>query len=102
MGIKTSFITDYMHTVVTLVVIFLFAFSAYVTNATLGSPGKVYDTVVAASRMHPVEGNAQGELFDDAVQGGRDFLDDGGGFDGVAESMMSGDVVVSREGEGWG
>ena len=62
-GIKATFITDYMHTVVILVVIFMFAFSAYATNSTLGSPGKVYDALVAASRLHPVEGNAQGSYL---------------------------------------
>ena len=62
-GIKATFITDYMHTVVILVVIFMFAFSAYATNSSLGSPGKVYDALVAASRLHPVEGNAQGSYL---------------------------------------
>ncbi|KAJ6144259.1 hypothetical protein N7470_008154 [Penicillium chermesinum] len=62
-GIKATFITDYLHTVVILVVIFLFAFSAYATNAQLGSPGRVYDALVAASQRHPVEGNAQGSYL---------------------------------------
>lgn len=62
-GIKATFITDYMHTVVIIVVIFIFAFSAYATNAELGSPGKVYDALVAASELHPVEGNAQGSYL---------------------------------------
>jgi SSS family transporter len=62
-GIKATFITDYMHTVVILVVIFLFAFSAYATNAELGSPAKVYDALVAASQRHPVEGNAEGSYL---------------------------------------
>lgn len=59
-GIKATFITDYMHTVVILVVIFLFAFSAYATNAELGSPSRVYDALVEAAKRHPVEGNAEG------------------------------------------
>lgn len=62
-GIKATFITDYMHTVVILVVIFLFAFSAYATNAELGSPSKVYDALVEAANRHPVEGNAQGSYL---------------------------------------
>ncbi|KAJ5574570.1 hypothetical protein N7450_008469 [Penicillium hetheringtonii] len=59
-GIKATFITDYLHTVVILVIIFLFAFSAYATNAELGSPSRVYDALVAAAKRHPVEGNAEG------------------------------------------
>ncbi|KAJ5629987.1 hypothetical protein N7528_003644 [Penicillium herquei] len=62
-GIKATFITDYMHTVVILVVIFLFAFSAYATNAELGSPGKVYDALVEAANRHPVAGNAEGSYL---------------------------------------
>ncbi|KAJ6005332.1 hypothetical protein N7451_003276 [Penicillium sp. IBT 35674x] len=62
-GIKATFITDYMHTVVILVVIFLFAFSAYATNAELGSPGAVYDALVAAAKQHPVDGNAEGSYL---------------------------------------
>ncbi|KAJ5921755.1 hypothetical protein N7454_009229 [Penicillium verhagenii] len=62
-GIKATFITDYMHTVVILVVIFLFAFSAYATNAELGSPGRVYDALVKAAKQHPVEGNAEGSYL---------------------------------------
>ncbi|KAJ6119302.1 hypothetical protein N7523_003582 [Penicillium sp. IBT 18751x] len=62
-GIKATFITDYLHTVVILVVIFLFAFSAYATNAELGSPGRVYDALVAAAKAHPVEGNAEGSYL---------------------------------------
>ncbi|KAJ5183414.1 hypothetical protein N7492_001030 [Penicillium capsulatum] len=62
-GIKATFITDYMHTVVILVVIFLFAFSAYATNSQLGSPSRVYDALVAAAKQHPVEGNAGGSYL---------------------------------------
>ena len=62
-GIKATFITDYMHTVVILVVIFLFAFSAYATHAELGSPSRVYDALVEAAKAHPVEGNAGGSYL---------------------------------------
>ncbi|PYI36640.1 urea transporter [Aspergillus indologenus CBS 114.80] len=62
-GIKATFITDYMHTVVIIVVIFIFAFSAYATNDKLGSPGAVYEALVAASNRHPVEGNAEGSYL---------------------------------------
>ncbi|OJJ75066.1 hypothetical protein ASPBRDRAFT_119717 [Aspergillus brasiliensis CBS 101740] len=62
-GIKATFITDYMHTVVIIVVIFIFAFSAYATSDKLGSPGAVYDALVAASKLHPVDGNAEGSYL---------------------------------------
>ncbi|CAK3767641.1 urea active transporter 1 [Lecanosticta acicola] len=62
-GIKATFLTDYVHTVVILIIIFLFAFTAYATNSILGSPGAVYDALVAASERHPIEGNAGGSYL---------------------------------------
>jgi SSS family transporter len=62
-GIKATFITDYMHTVVIIVIIFIFSFSAYATSDKLGSPGKVYDLLVQAAQLHPVEGNAEGSYL---------------------------------------
>lgn len=55
--------TDYVHTVIILVIIFLFAFSAYATNDIIGSPGRVYDLLVQAAKAHPVEGNTDGSYL---------------------------------------
>ena len=55
--------TDYVHTVVILVIILLFAFTAYATNNIIGSPGRVYDLLVEAAKAHPVEGNAGGSYL---------------------------------------
>ena len=62
-GIKATFLTDYVHTVMLLIIIFIFAFTAYATSSTLGSPGKVYDLLVTAAKAHPVDGNAQGSYL---------------------------------------
>lgn len=62
-GIKATFLTDYVHTVMILIIIFIFAFTAYTTNVNLGSPGKVYDLLVQAAKTHPVAGNAQGSYL---------------------------------------
>ena len=62
-GIKATFLTDYVHTVVLLVIILVFAFSTYATNVDLGSPKKVYDLIVQASISHPVKGNAEGSYL---------------------------------------
>ncbi|KAI5198836.1 hypothetical protein AUEXF2481DRAFT_62688 [Aureobasidium subglaciale EXF-2481] len=62
-GIKATFITDWVHTVVILVIIFLFAFTTYATNNILGSPSAVYDALKAASARHPVDGNAEGSYL---------------------------------------
>lgn len=52
-----------VHTVMLIIIIFIFAFTAYTTNANLGSPGKVYDLLVEAGKRHPVEGNAEGSYL---------------------------------------
>ncbi|EXJ90104.1 hypothetical protein A1O3_03173 [Capronia epimyces CBS 606.96] len=62
-GIKATFLTDYIHTVIILVIIFVFAFSAYATNDIAGSPGKVWELLVEASKRHPVKGNAEGSYL---------------------------------------
>ncbi|PSN66870.1 urea active transporter [Corynespora cassiicola Philippines] len=62
-GIKATFLTDYAHTVVILVILLMFAFTAYATNEVLGSPSRVFDLLVEAARKHPVEGNAGGSYL---------------------------------------
>ncbi|CCX30930.1 Sodium:solute symporter family-domain-containing protein [Pyronema domesticum] len=62
-GIKATFLTDYVHTVIILVIIFIFAFTTYATSDILGSPGAVWDALQAASARHPVEGNAGGSYL---------------------------------------
>ena len=46
-----------------LVIILTFAFTAYATNENLGSPARVHDLLVEATRAHPVEGNEQGSYL---------------------------------------
>jgi Na+/proline symporter len=51
------------HTVVILIILLMFAFTAYATNENLGSPSRVFDLLVEASKRHPVEGNAGGSYL---------------------------------------
>lgn len=62
-GIKATFLTDYVHTVAVLLIILFFAFTTFTTSSVLGSPSKVYDLLVNASQMHPVDGNAEGSYL---------------------------------------
>ncbi|KAH9897323.1 Sodium:solute symporter family-domain-containing protein [Xylariomycetidae sp. FL2044] len=63
-GIKATFLTDYVHTVVILVIILIFALTAYATpSGVLGSPSAVYDRLVGAAALHPVDGNADGSYL---------------------------------------
>lgn len=60
---RATFLTDYIHTVVILVIIFIFAFTTYATSEILGSPGAVWDALQQASKRHPVDGNAGGSYL---------------------------------------
>ena len=44
-------------------VLVLMKLLAYTTNENLGSPGKVYDLLTQAAKVHPVEGNADGSYL---------------------------------------
>lgn len=46
-----------------LIIILIFALTAYSSNDNLGSPGKVYDLLVQAAKAHPVAGNAEGSYL---------------------------------------
>lgn len=57
-----------------LIIILIFAFTAYSTNEHLGSPGAVYDLLVAAAQRHPVEGNQDGSYLTMRSQEGAIFF----------------------------
>jgi SSS family transporter len=73
-GIKATFITDYLHTIVIVVVILVFAFNAYAISDKLGSPGKVYDILVAVGKTNPVAGNSEGSYLTMKSRGGGIFF----------------------------
>lgn len=62
-GIKATFITDYLHTIVLLVIILVFAFTTYANHDVLGSPSRVYDLLMERALSHPVPGNEQGSYL---------------------------------------
>ncbi|KAH6711548.1 urea active transporter-like protein [Leptodontidium sp. 2 PMI_412] len=62
-GIKATFLTDWVHTFILLIIILIFAFTTYATSDTLGSPKAVFDLLVEASARHPVKGNAGGSYL---------------------------------------
>jgi Na+/proline symporter len=46
-----------------LIIILVFAFTAYATSDVLGSPGAVFDLLVKAAADHPVDGNSGGSYL---------------------------------------
>ncbi|CAA9956777.1 Urea active transporter [Pyrenophora teres f. maculata] len=62
-GIKATFLTDYVHTVILLVILLIFAFTTYATGDRLGSPKAVYERLQELSETTPVPGNAGGSYL---------------------------------------
>ncbi|TKA41786.1 hypothetical protein B0A54_08212 [Friedmanniomyces endolithicus] len=56
-GLRSTFIADYVHTVVLFVAIFVFGFLMYATSDLVGSPGRLYELLLEASRTMPIPGN---------------------------------------------
>ncbi|KAK3615148.1 urea permease [Elasticomyces elasticus] len=56
-GLRSTFIADYVHTVVLFVAIFVFAFLMYATSDLVGSPDRLYDLLLKASDTMPIPGN---------------------------------------------
>lgn len=73
-GIKATFLTDYVHSVIMLVIIIMFTFTVYVTSPYLGSPGVVYDLLKKLATTEPLEGNAQGSYLTMKSQSGGIFF----------------------------
>ncbi|KAK4149788.1 Sodium:solute symporter family-domain-containing protein [Chaetomidium leptoderma] len=62
-GLKATILTDWVHTFILLLIIIIFALTAYASHDVLGSPGAVYDLLVQAAARHPVAGNKDGSYL---------------------------------------
>lgn len=62
-GLRSTFIADYIHTVVLFVVIFVFGFLMYATSEEVGSPSRYYDLLVEAAEKMPIQSNAGGGSY---------------------------------------
>ncbi|KAK0726198.1 Sodium:solute symporter family-domain-containing protein [Apiosordaria backusii] len=62
-GLKATILTDWAHTFILLLIIIIFALTAYASHDLLGSPSAVYDLLVAAATRHPVDGNKDGSFL---------------------------------------
>ena len=62
-GLRSTFIADYVHTVVLFIAIMVFGFLAYATSEEIGSPSKFYDLLVDASEKMPIARNVDGSYL---------------------------------------
>lgn len=73
-GLKATFLTDYVHTIILYVIIFLFTFTVYANNDIIGSPGRMYDLLTQLADRNPVSGNQNGSFLTMRSEGGAKFM----------------------------
>ncbi|KAI6905864.1 solute symporter family transporter, partial [Hortaea werneckii] len=62
-GLRATFLCDYSHTLVLMVIILYFMFTAYTTSDLIGSPSRMYDLLQQAAAQRPVSGNKDGSYM---------------------------------------
>ncbi|KAJ5779799.1 Sodium/solute symporter [Penicillium paradoxum] len=58
-GIKATFLTDYFHTAIIMIIACYFSVKAF-SNPQIGSVGDLFELLQAAAQQHPVSGNQDG------------------------------------------
>ena len=72
-GLKATFVADYMHTIIIFVVILTFVTAVYINQDITGGLEGMYDKLVQAAELRPIEGNAAGSFLTMASIGGLMF-----------------------------
>ena len=72
-GLKATFVADYMHTIIIFVTILTFVAAVYVNTDITGGIEGMYDKLVQAAEIRPIEGNAAGAFLTMASAGGLMF-----------------------------
>ncbi|KAF2118404.1 solute symporter family transporter [Lophiotrema nucula] len=62
-GLRATFLCDYSHTLILMIIMLYFMFNAYATNDLIGSPSEMYDMLKRAAISRPVEGNQDGSYL---------------------------------------
>jgi SSS family transporter len=72
-GLKATFVADYMHTIIIFITILTFVGAVYINTDITGGVEGMYDKLVEAAKINPVEGNAAGAFLTMASAGGLMF-----------------------------
>ncbi|KAL6708904.1 hypothetical protein ACN47E_002311 [Coniothyrium glycines] len=62
-GLRATFLCDYSHTLILMIIILYFMFNAYAVSPLIGSPGAMYDLLQKAGAQRPIEGNKDGSYL---------------------------------------
>ncbi|KAJ9330414.1 hypothetical protein DTO027B5_7819 [Paecilomyces variotii] len=62
-GLRATFLCDYSHTVILMIIILYFMFTTYTSSDLIGSPTEMYELLKEASIKRPVAGNTDGSYL---------------------------------------
>jgi Na+/proline symporter len=62
-GLRATFLCDYSHTLILMIIILYFMFNAYAVSPLIGSPGEMYELLKKAGAQRPIEGNQGGSYL---------------------------------------
>jgi SSS family transporter len=72
-GLKATFVADYLHTIIIFITILTFVSVVYFISPVTGGIQGMYEKLVAAASLNPVDGNAAGAYLTMASMGGLIF-----------------------------
>ncbi|ORY00601.1 Sodium:solute symporter family-domain-containing protein [Clohesyomyces aquaticus] len=72
-GLRATFLCDYSHTIIVMIIILYFMFDVYTSNDLIGSPSRMRELLENASKLRPVAGNAEGSYLTLKSNGGLIF-----------------------------
>lgn len=62
-GLRATFLCDYSHTIVVMIIILYFMFKIYAEVDLIGSPSRMYELLERAAEQRPVAGNKDGSYL---------------------------------------
>ena len=62
-GLRATFLCDYSHTLILMVIILYFMFEVYCTDHFIGSPSRMFELLKEAATQRPVSGNQDGSYM---------------------------------------
>ncbi|KAG9525974.1 sodium symporter family protein, partial [Aureobasidium melanogenum] len=62
-GLRATILTDYVHTAIILIIIFVLWFKVYATGDQIGSPGKMWDLLNAAAKRNDYSAPTEGGTY---------------------------------------
>ncbi|KAL0044933.1 hypothetical protein WJX82_002287 [Trebouxia sp. C0006] len=62
-GLKATFTSSYIHTVIIFIVLLIFMFVTYTTSSKIGNIGVMYNNLTEVARLNPVAGNRGGSYL---------------------------------------